>query len=59
MKGASRQATSHRDKIETTAEEVCGLIDPLTAQINRSLVPYRMKTLITGGLYAGTACAAG
>jgi hypothetical protein len=51
LAGAWDDASLIRFYFHTTAEGVCGLIDSLTAQLNRYLIPYRMKTLIDPSLY--------
>jgi hypothetical protein len=45
LAGAWDDASLVRFYIHATADGVCGLIESLTGQLNRYLVPYRMKTL--------------
>lgn len=45
LPGAWDDASLVRFYFHTTADGICGLIEHLTGQLNRYLVPYRMKTL--------------
>ncbi|HSS48396.1 MAG TPA: T3SS effector HopA1 family protein, partial [Thermoanaerobaculia bacterium] len=45
LSGAWDDASLVRFYLHVTADSVCGLIEHLTEQLNRYLVPYRMKTL--------------
>lgn len=51
LPGAWDDAGLVRFYLHTTSEGVCGVVEHLTGQLNRYLVPYRMKTLTDPAAY--------